>query len=100
MPGTKPRRPSKVQDDCIAVTLGLPDPRILRQQELEDRFEVKVIHRRNEVGCSGCGRMTNGFLEGKTIKRMAYGYRNMYNFRMRILATKLGCGGRLSHSFT
>lgn len=37
-------------------------------------------------------RITNGFVEGKnnrikTIKRMAYGYRNMGNFRLRILAT-------------
>ena len=42
-------------------------------------------------------RITNGFVEGKnnrikTIKRMAYGYRNMDNFRMRILATNPGCG--------
>ena len=37
-------------------------------------------------------RITNGFVEGKNnrikvIKRMAYGYRNMANFRLRILAT-------------
>ncbi len=37
-------------------------------------------------------RITNGFVEGKnnrikTIKRMAYGYRNMANFRLRVLAT-------------
>jgi len=37
-------------------------------------------------------RITNGFIEGKnnrikTLKRMAYGYRNMNNFRLRILAT-------------
>ena len=37
-------------------------------------------------------RITNGFVEGKnnrikTIKRMAYGYRNLDNFRLRILAT-------------
>ena len=36
-------------------------------------------------------RITNGFVEGKnnrikTMKRMAYGYRNMDNFRLRILA--------------
>lgn len=36
-------------------------------------------------------RITNGFVEGKnnrikTLKRMAYGYRNMDNFRLRILA--------------
>ena len=50
-------------------------------------------------------RITNGFVEGKnnrikTIKRMAYGYRNMDNFRMRILASNPGCGGRLSHLLT
>ena len=50
-------------------------------------------------------RITNGFVEGKnnrikTIKRIAYGYRNMSNFRMRILATNPGCGGRLSHLLT
>lgn len=38
--------------------------------------------------------ITNGFVEGKnnrikTIKRIAYGYRNMANFRLRILATNL-----------
>ncbi len=37
---------------------------------------------------------TNGFLEGKNnrikvIKRMAYGYRNLHNFRQRILLTNL-----------
>ena len=37
-------------------------------------------------------RITNGFVKGKnnrikTIKRMAYGYRNMGNFRLRILIT-------------
>ena len=36
--------------------------------------------------------ITNGFVEGKnnrikTIKRMAYGYRNLDNFRLRILVT-------------
>ena len=36
--------------------------------------------------------ITNGFVEGKnnrikTIKGMAYGYRNMDNFRLRILVT-------------
>jgi transposase len=50
-------------------------------------------------------RLTNGFVEGKnnrikTIKRMAYGYRNMGNFRMRILATNPGCEVRVSHLLT
>ena len=49
--------------------------------------------------------ITNGFVEGKnnrikTIKRMAYGYRNMDNFRMRILATNPGCEIRVSHLLT
>jgi len=50
-------------------------------------------------------RITNGFVEGKnnrikTIKRVAYGYRNMGNFRLRILATNPGCGIRVSHLLT
>jgi transposase len=50
-------------------------------------------------------RITNGFVEGKnnrikTIKRMAYGYRNMNNFRMRILATNPGCEVKFSHLLT
>lgn len=47
-------------------------------------------------------RITNGFVEGKnnrikTIKRMAYGYRNMGNFRLRIMATNIGSEVRLPH---
>ena len=50
-------------------------------------------------------RITNGFVEGKnnrikTIKRMAYGYRNMDNFRMRILASNQSCKVRVSHLLT
>jgi transposase len=47
-----------VQDDCISVALGLPELKILRQRELEDRFEVTVIHRRNRVACPRCGKVT------------------------------------------
>ncbi len=51
-------------------------------------------------------RITNGFVEGKnnrikTIKRMAYGYRNMANFRLRILATNSkGSESAFSHLLT
>jgi len=48
-----------VQDDCIAVRLGLPELRILRQKELEDRLEVTVIYRRDKVNCPRCGKVTN-----------------------------------------
>jgi len=49
--------------------------------------------------------ITNRFVEGKnnrikTIKRMAYGYRNMDNFRMRVLVTNPGYGDRVSHLLT
>jgi transposase len=50
-------------------------------------------------------RITNGFVEGKnnrikTIKRMAYGYRNMDNFRLRILAANPGSEVKVSHLLT
>jgi len=50
--------------------------------------------------------ISNGFVEGKnnrikTIKRMAYGYRNMDNFRLRILAANSkGTGACFSHLLT
>jgi len=46
-----------VQDDCIAVALGLPELEILGQIELEDHFEVTVRYRRDKVGCPICGSM-------------------------------------------
>ncbi len=50
-------------------------------------------------------RITNGFVEGKnnrikTMKRMAYGYRNMDNFRLRILATNPSREVTVSHLLT
>ena len=48
-----------MQDDCIAVALGLLQLKILWQKELEDRFEVTVIYRREEATCPRCGRLTN-----------------------------------------
>ena len=49
-------------------------------------------------------RITNGFVEGKnnrikTIKRMAYGYRNMDSFRLRILATNPRAAGSEFHTY-
>jgi transposase len=49
--------------------------------------------------------ITNGFVEGKnnrikTIKRAAYGYRNMVNFRLRILAANSNCEVTPSHLLT
>ena len=47
-----------MQDDCIAVALGLPQLRILEQKELEERFEVTVIYRQGEAICPRCGQVT------------------------------------------
>jgi len=47
-----------VQDDCIAVALGLPQLRILKQEELEGHFEVTVIYRWKGAVCPRCGMTT------------------------------------------
>jgi transposase len=47
-----------VQDDCIAVALGLPQLKIVEQKELENWFEVTVMYRRSEVSCPRCGQAT------------------------------------------
>ena len=47
-----------MQDDYIAVALGLPQLRILKQEELKGHFEVIVIYRRGEVTCPRCGKVT------------------------------------------
>jgi len=48
-----------VQDDCIAVALGLPQLKILEQRELDRHFEVTVISRHGEAACPRCGRVTS-----------------------------------------
>jgi len=47
-----------VQDDCIAVALGLPQLKVVNQVELMDRFEVTVIYRHEQVTCPRCGQVT------------------------------------------
>lgn len=48
-----------MQDDCIAVALGLPQLKILWQRELESHIEVTVIYRRDKATCPQCGKVTN-----------------------------------------
>ena len=93
-----------MQDDCIAVALGLPQLKILEQKELGEYFEVIAVYRREEASCPRCEQLTSKEHDRRLqwkqdrrlrdkvvylglIKRMAYGYRNMGNFRLRILAT-------------
>ena len=45
-----------MQDDCIAVRLGLPRLKVMGQIEYEDRIEVTVMYRWEEVACPRCGR--------------------------------------------
>lgn len=44
-----------MQDDCIAVAVGLPEFLIPGQIELEDHFEVTVRYRRDKVPCPRYG---------------------------------------------
>ncbi len=48
-----------MQDDCIAVVLGLPQLKILWQPELEGHIEVTVIYHRGEARCLRCGKVTH-----------------------------------------
>ena len=46
-----------MQDDCIAVALGLPELTILEQVERDEHFEVIIRYRRDKVACLKCGSM-------------------------------------------
>ena len=46
-----------MQENCIAVALGLPEIMILGQVEMEDHFEVSIRYRRDKVACPKCGSM-------------------------------------------
>jgi len=47
-----------VQDDYIAVRLGLPQLKILEQREFDNCIEATVVYRRDEVTCPRCGKVT------------------------------------------
>ena len=82
-----------MQDGPVAVALGLLEERIEGDSLPEFKELLHTLDNwREEILNYFDYRITNGFVEGKnnrikTIKRMAYGYRNMDNFRLRILAT-------------
>lgn len=86
--------------------LGLLEERIAKDSLPEFKELLHTLSNwREEILNYFDYRITNGFVEGKnnrikTIKRIAYGYRNMDNFRMRILATNPGCEVRVSHLLT
>ena len=45
-------------EDCILVSLGLPELRILDQKEVRNQIEATVIYRREKVACPRCGQST------------------------------------------
>ena len=47
-----------MQDDYIAVRLGLPQLKILEQREFDNCIEATVVYRRDEVTCPRCGKVT------------------------------------------
>jgi len=47
-----------VQDDCIAIRLGLPQLKILEQREFDNCIEATVVYRWDEVTCPRCGQVT------------------------------------------
>ena len=47
-----------MQDDCIAIRLGLPELKILEQREFDNCIEAAVVYRRDEVTCPRCGKVT------------------------------------------
>ena len=86
--------------------LGLLEKRIAKDSLPEFKQLLHTLSNwREEILNYFDYRITNGFVEGKnnrikTIKRIAYGYRNMDNFRRRILATNPGCEVGVSHLLT
>lgn len=48
-----------MQDDYIAVALGLPQLRIIEQKELQGHLKVTVIYRRDGVTCLRCSQITS-----------------------------------------
>ena len=86
--------------------LGLLEEEIMRDSLHEfKRLLHTFANWREEILNYFDYRITNGFVEGKnnrikTIKRMAYGYRNMDNFRRRILVTNPRCEVSVSHLLT
>ncbi|MBI4308218.1 MAG: hypothetical protein HY684_05370 [Chloroflexi bacterium] len=44
-----------MQDDCITIALGLPEVRVLREEEATEAFTVEVIYRTRSAACPRCG---------------------------------------------
>lgn len=47
-----------MQDDCITVVLGLPEVRVVREEETTEAFTVEVMYRTRSAPCPRCGQGT------------------------------------------
>lgn len=47
-----------MRDDCITIALGLPEVRVVREQETEKEIRVEVMYRAQSASCPRCGRRT------------------------------------------
>jgi transposase len=47
-----------VRDDCIIIALGLPEVRVVREEEMAREIVVEVIYRAESAVCPGCGQQT------------------------------------------
>jgi len=47
-----------VHDDCITIALGLPEVRVVREEETGTEITVEVRYRREWASCPRCGRRT------------------------------------------
>lgn len=47
-----------MQDDCITIALGLPEVRVVREEETEQQIMVEVGYRAESAPCPRCGQRT------------------------------------------
>ena len=47
-----------MQDDCITIALGLPEVRVIREEETASEVRVEVEYRRRWASCPRCGQQT------------------------------------------
>lgn len=47
-----------MRDDCITVALGLPEVRVIREEETAREIVVEVMYRAESAVCPGCGQRT------------------------------------------
>lgn len=47
-----------MQDDCITIALGMPEVRVVREEEMAEAIMVEVAYRAEQVSCPRCGQET------------------------------------------